>query len=646
MSNIEKNLANPGEDPCKPPYKRGHGGFCGCNCKCLAPECWDLIKIYHECSSSGPPSPGESIISCKESQKLCKGKELNFCQDINYPCFGYDCQENGCEESPYVPGMYLSRHECVDYCDNSKKAEYLVPHNIVIEGKRCLGGICPEQPDWVCCLDGIKCAATYADCDCNCNGEKGCTNPYSPNYNPAAQCDDGSCVTCCNSGSCNNSRRAGMLALVANENIVAEEILLDFNKKEIEYLIVGSVSRKKNFGDIDILYKKTNENVEKILQVLTKYGISPLNIDHTIVECDDINLDIFSEIPYQYVNYESFKETTNLEILGLNCPAIREEDANNLIKPSDSPLPLIGGGGALGGDGYCGNNCGLPGGPGPCHPTFNNPHFVPPENSCTGEGFWYDSCYGCFGTTPPPTDYITCYYCDDSYSPKSCVEQRIQYQTYDYPSRPSCSTFSKDKQLYDSPEECMMGCHGSPDYIPCYACIKIAIGGICNYIFVPYTPGGAGQCGDFNFFDNIDSCESYCNTTTTTTTTTPEPSCEVHLTTEGCCLEYSGETIYAVGDGIVKGSIVSEELCCPGDETATFRVLINGSEDSYFASDGETIEVKLEIDGNCTCTESSKEPSTPSDVGCPKDETAKPLIILDKKTNKIKILINKKSLRS
>lgn len=36
-----------------------------------------------------------------------------------------------------------------------------------------------------------------ADC-CN----TGCTNPASPNYDPEATIDDGSCLTCCNQGFC------------------------------------------------------------------------------------------------------------------------------------------------------------------------------------------------------------------------------------------------------------------------------------------------------------------------------------------------------------------------------------------------------------------------------------------------------------
>lgn len=35
-----------------------------------------------------------------------------------------------------------------------------------------------------------------------CCTRPGCTNPNSPNYDPDATCDDGSCETCCNQGKC------------------------------------------------------------------------------------------------------------------------------------------------------------------------------------------------------------------------------------------------------------------------------------------------------------------------------------------------------------------------------------------------------------------------------------------------------------
>jgi hypothetical protein len=38
------------------------------------------------------------------------------------------------------------------------------------------------------------------ECKCECVG--GCTNPYSPNYDPKADDDDGSCLTCENQGLC------------------------------------------------------------------------------------------------------------------------------------------------------------------------------------------------------------------------------------------------------------------------------------------------------------------------------------------------------------------------------------------------------------------------------------------------------------
>jgi hypothetical protein len=40
-----------------------------------------------------------------------------------------------------------------------------------------------------------------ADEPCCC-GKCGCTNPYSPNFDPEAELDDGSCETCCNQGRC------------------------------------------------------------------------------------------------------------------------------------------------------------------------------------------------------------------------------------------------------------------------------------------------------------------------------------------------------------------------------------------------------------------------------------------------------------
>jgi hypothetical protein len=644
--NIKINLADPVEDPCKPPYKRGHGGFCGCNCKCLPPECWDLVKIYYECIESSSPSPAENI--CGEEQKLCMGEGFNFCQEINAPCFGYDCLEDGCKKSPYLPGMYKDLQECNIYCDHVEK-KLLIPHNIIIDGKRCVGGICPEQPDWICCLDGTTCAATYADCDCNCSGEKGCTNPGSPNYNPAATCDDGSCVTCCNSGKCENgnSRILGLESETSNKNLYAKDIIEEFNKRKVNYLICGSVARSKrkniktkNYRDIDILYQKTDDNINKIFQVLNKYEVLAAEIDHTIIPCIDIQIDLFSNIPYQNLTYENFKQR-KIKVLDIECPAITKAEADKIRKPSDMPVPLPFIGDGLGSFGYCGNDCGLPGGPGPCHPTFSDVWCVAAENSCSGQGFCYDSCYGCYD--PNPTDYITCYYCENQ-SLQSCSEITIPYSKNDFPdSPPDCSYFGGDAgfdypPLYNTPEECMLGCYGNPDYTLCYVCIKIAIGGVCNAIYIPYTQ----QCGENGLYDNIDICESACQTTTTTTTTTtPEPECVIEVTTESCCLEYTGETIYSVGKGLVKAELKSEEVCCP-DGTPVIRV--NGATNEYFADDGETIEVTFEM-SPCSCTEQSKEPSSPSDAGCPKEESTKPLIVLDKKTNKIKILINKKLIK-
>jgi hypothetical protein len=46
----------------------------------------------------------------------------------------------------------------------------------------------------------IKSGNNIKKAPCCCVG--GCTNPYAVNYNSTAQCDDGSCRTCCTEGLC------------------------------------------------------------------------------------------------------------------------------------------------------------------------------------------------------------------------------------------------------------------------------------------------------------------------------------------------------------------------------------------------------------------------------------------------------------
>jgi hypothetical protein len=141
----------------------------------------------------------------------------------------------------------------------------------------------------------------------------------------------------CEGEDCGNLRSSMALAkqaVILPDNVVyTKDILLDFNKKQVEYLLVGSAARSKNYKDIDLLYKNTDENINKIIQVLHKHNVVPVDIDHTIVVSKDVNLDIFSNIPYQKnISYENFENTTIVNILGVDCPAINKEDAKNLLR--------------------------------------------------------------------------------------------------------------------------------------------------------------------------------------------------------------------------------------------------------------------------------------------------------------------------
>jgi hypothetical protein len=120
-------------------------------------------------------------------------------------------------------------------------------------------------------------------------------------------------------------------AVILSGTVYTKDILADFNEKQVEYLLVGGAARGSSYRDVDVLYNNTDENVNKIIQILNKYNVIPVDINHTIVFSKDINLDMFSNIPYQKdMTYNTFKNTTIVNVLGLDCPAINKEDAKYL----------------------------------------------------------------------------------------------------------------------------------------------------------------------------------------------------------------------------------------------------------------------------------------------------------------------------
>ena len=98
----------------------------------------------------------------------------------------YACDENiGCKLTGYGPNATGSK-EC--------SAESCVKYFICVEGVGCKEKYAENPPPGS--------YATLEECKTVACPVPGCTNPYSPSYNPNATCDDGSCVTCCSSGNC------------------------------------------------------------------------------------------------------------------------------------------------------------------------------------------------------------------------------------------------------------------------------------------------------------------------------------------------------------------------------------------------------------------------------------------------------------
>jgi hypothetical protein len=120
--------------------------------------------------------------------------------------------------------------------------------------------------------------------------------------------------------------------LMPSFGIYTKNILIDFNNEQIDYLIVGSAARKPEYRDIDVLYKNTDDNVNKIIQVLKKHNVIPNQIKHTIIKSIDKNLDLFDSIPLKEKIFENFKETTTVSVLGVECPSISSSDAEVLKK--------------------------------------------------------------------------------------------------------------------------------------------------------------------------------------------------------------------------------------------------------------------------------------------------------------------------
>lgn len=101
---------------------------------------------------------------------------------------------------------------------------------------------------------------------------------------------------------------------------------------------------------------------------------------------------------------------------------------------------------------------------------------------------------------------------------------------------------------------------------------------------------------------------------------------EINITTSGCCLYMLPDGIEAVGDGTVTASYLGTGL--PDCDVA---VLLNGSLDSVAVSDGDPINVEIQVIGNCECCETQRDCVSPSQsLWVQKSNKDRKTIVLDK----------------
>jgi hypothetical protein len=75
---------------CVPPFSRGVGGWCGCNCKCCPPPCCSVITVKFECGTPfnqwGGPDPDLGCTCATQTPLLAR----NVPKPIEMPTFSFE----------------------------------------------------------------------------------------------------------------------------------------------------------------------------------------------------------------------------------------------------------------------------------------------------------------------------------------------------------------------------------------------------------------------------------------------------------------------------------------------------------------------------------------------------------------------------
>ncbi|MDP2922890.1 MAG: nucleotidyltransferase family protein [Candidatus Omnitrophota bacterium] len=130
--------------------------------------------------------------------------------------------------------------------------------------------------------------------------------------------------------------------------ILYEEILREFQKQKVKYVIVGGIAVNllgslRSTADIDILVEMSNENLRKIVSILKKKGYCVKQpVDPMMIADEDTRHDWIHHKNMKAFNFYKEGELKEVDII-IESPISFEEARKSVvrIKIDDTILPVI-----------------------------------------------------------------------------------------------------------------------------------------------------------------------------------------------------------------------------------------------------------------------------------------------------------------
>lgn len=130
--------------------------------------------------------------------------------------------------------------------------------------------------------------------------------------------------------------------------ILYEEILREFQKQKVKYVIVGGIAVNllgslRSTADIDILVEMSNKNLRKIVSILKKQGYRVKQpVDPMLIADEDIRHDWIHHKNMKAFNFYKEGELKEVDII-IESPISFEEARKSVvrIKIDDTILPVI-----------------------------------------------------------------------------------------------------------------------------------------------------------------------------------------------------------------------------------------------------------------------------------------------------------------